>query len=92
MVSGYVKGLLEISVEGMNLERFLNLCVENGIPLQNISRPRYGQMTCVIKADDLRAIAHLNRQLHCRIYSTKFIFGILPRETVLKILGSWRIC
>lgn len=25
MVSGYVKGLLEISVEGMNLERFLNL-------------------------------------------------------------------
>ena len=59
MVSGYVKGLLEISVEGMNLERFLNLCVENGIPLQNINRPRYGQMTCVIKADDLRTICLL---------------------------------
>lgn len=32
------------------------------------------------------------RQLHCRIYSTKFIFGILPGGTVLKILVSWRIC
>lgn len=92
MVSGYVKGLLEISVEGMNLERFLNLCVENGIPLQNINRPRYGQMTCVIKADDLRTIAHLNRQLHCRIrikrrYGLKFFINRLKRRKMF-VLGA----
>lgn len=32
------------------------------------------------------------RRLHCRIYSMKSIFGILPGEIVLKILESWRIC
>lgn len=76
----------EIHMYPLSFAEFMN--VYNGDKYMGLSEYMlYGGIPLVV----LREGAMI-RQLHCRIYSTKFIFGILPREIMLKILGSWRIC
>lgn len=76
----------EIHMYPLSFAEFMN--VYNGDKYMGLSEYMlYGGIPLVVLREDA-----MIRQLHCRIYSTKFIFGILPGGTVLKILVSWRIC
>ena len=67
MFCEYIKGMLMISVEGINLERFINKCNAEKVPLYNITRDGYDRIFCRIKHGDLKRIFALNRQIKCRI-------------------------
>ncbi len=85
MFSEYIKGMLVISVEGVNLERFINKCNAEGLTLYNISRERYDLMLCRIKYGDMKVIASINRELKCRIkikrrYGLRFLMNRISRR------------
>lgn len=85
MLNGYIKGMLEISVEGVNLERFINQCSKNGIVLYNVSREKYDFMRCTIPLNDFKTVARVNRELKCRIrvkrrYGAKFLLNRIKRR------------
>lgn len=85
MFSEYIKGMLTISVEGVNLERFINKCNSVGVKLYNVSREKYDLMLCRIKYGDMKAIASLNRELKCRIkikrrYGLRFLMNRISRR------------
>lgn len=85
MLEGYFKGMLMISVEGSNLERFINRCNAKGITLYNVARQRYDMMLCSIDLDNFKTVAAVNRELKCRIrvkrrYGLKFLLNRLSRR------------
>lgn len=85
MLSEYIKGLLAVSVEGVNLERFINKCNAAGILLYNVNRERYDLMFCRVKYGDMKLIAQLNRELKCRIkikgrYGLRFLMHRISRR------------
>lgn len=85
MLSEYIKGLLAVSVEGVNLERFINKCNAAGISLYNVNRERYDLMFCRVKYGDMKLIAQLNRELKCRIkikgrYGLRFLMHRISRR------------
>lgn len=67
MFTEYIKGMLMISVEGVNLERFINKCNAERVPLYNVTRDGYDRIFCRIRYGDLKQIFALNRQTRCRI-------------------------
>ncbi len=82
--------MLGISVEGVNLERFINKAATNGIVLYNVDRERYDLMHCTIEYADFDSISELNRELSCRIkvtgrYGARFLFGRLMRRKAFVI-------
>lgn len=85
MLSEYIKGLLAVSIEGVNLERFINKCNAAGVSLYNVSRERYDLMFCRVKYGDMKLIAQLNRELKCRIkikgrYGLRFLMHRISRR------------
>lgn len=85
MLSEYIKGMLMISIEGVNLEHFINKCNAAGVTLYNVSRERYDLMFCRIRYGDMKSIASLNRELKCRIkikrrYGLRFFMNRLGRR------------
>lgn len=90
MFSEYVKGMLMISIEGVNLERFINKCNAAGVPLYNVSREQYDLMLCRIRYGDMKLIANLNRELKCRIkikkrYGLRFLMNRISRRKAFVI-------
>lgn len=90
MIDQYIKGMLVISVEGVNLERFMNRCSANGIVLYNACKKKYDFLECAVKLSDFKAIARLNRELRCRIrvrkrYGLKFLFNRVKRRKAFVI-------
>lgn len=74
-----------ISIEGVNLERFINKCNANGVTLYNVNREQYDLMLCRIRYGDMRSIANLNRELKCRIkikkrYGLRFLMNRIGRR------------
>ena len=85
MINQYIKGMLEISVTGVNLERFINKCNASGITLYSVSRERYDLMRCTVNLGDFKKIAVINRELRCRIrvkrrYGAKFLVNRIKRR------------
>jgi len=64
-------GLLEICVEGLNIEKFISLCISNGIELMNMKRTNYSTLFALIHATDFSLVAKINKRLKCRIRITK---------------------
>ena len=90
MLNGYIKGMLEISVEGVNLEKFINRCNQNGVVMYNVTREKYDFLRCTINLNDFKTIARVNRELKCRIrvkkrYGAKFFFNRLKKRKAFVI-------
>lgn len=90
MISNYIKGMLEISVEGVNLERFINKCNAEGIALYNVSRERYERMRCTVESAELKRLAVINRGFRCRIrvkkrYGARFLLNRIRRRKAFVI-------
>lgn len=63
----YVKGYVNIFVEGVFLERFINICRSKNIILWNIERKRSTIMYANISIEDFRKIKRIASKTKCRI-------------------------
>ena len=63
----FLIGYLVIRVEGVSLEKFINLTVTNGIYLWGINRQNYTTLTAKISIKGFRKLHGLSRKVHCRI-------------------------
>jgi len=63
----YLTGYLVIRVDGLSLEKFINLAVTKGIYLWKINRHSYTSLTACIGINGFKKLHSINRKLHCRI-------------------------
>lgn len=60
-------GYLVIKVDGLSLEKFINLCVSRGIKLWGIKRISYTSLTANIGIKDFKSLPPITRIVHSRI-------------------------
>ena len=63
----YLRGYLVIKVEGLSLEKFINLCLRQGIHLWKIKRSTYTSLTACISISGFRKLHSIRRAVRCRI-------------------------
>lgn len=63
----YVKGYVNIFVEGMFLERFINICRSKNITLWNIERKRATIMYVNISIEDFKRIKRIASKTKCKV-------------------------
>ncbi|KAB3533255.1 sporulation protein YqfD [Alkaliphilus serpentinus] len=69
----YFRGYVIIDIEGLNLERFINSCIENNIYLWNIKRLSYTKIEAHVGIRGFKALRRLSRKTGCRVsIATKF--------------------
>ena len=60
-------GYLVIKVDGLSLEKFINLCVSRGIRLWGIKRISYTSLVANIGIKDFKALPPIVRKVHSKI-------------------------
>ncbi|NLA84837.1 MAG: sporulation protein YqfD [Clostridiales bacterium] len=63
----FLIGYVVIQVEGLSLEKFINLTVVNNIYLWGIRRQSYAILTAKVNIRDFRQLRHISRKIRCRI-------------------------
>ena len=63
----YLMGYLVIRVDGLSLEKFINLCVSRGVKLWAINRISYTSLTARIGIKDFKTLPSIVRIVPCRI-------------------------
>ncbi|HHY83028.1 MAG TPA: sporulation protein YqfD [Clostridiales bacterium] len=63
----FLVGYMVIRVEGVSLEKFINLTVTNGIYLWGINRQNYTTLTAKISINGFRKLHGISRKIRCRI-------------------------
>ena len=84
----YFLGYVVISVNGLSLEKFINLCVSRGIKLWGIRRISYTSLTAKIGIRDFKSLPPIVRRVGCRVKiidKRGFPFGIRFRHRKMLI-------
>ncbi|MDK2902158.1 MAG: hypothetical protein PWQ93_77 [Clostridiales bacterium] len=63
----YIFGYVIIKVEGMSLEKFINLCLQRGIHLWDVKRQSYSILKARISIRGLKQLISISYITHCRI-------------------------
>lgn len=63
----YLVGYLVIRVDGLSLEKFINLTINNGIYLWGIKRAGYTTMTACISIGGFKKLKGIARKVRCRV-------------------------
>ena len=63
----YLAGYVLIRVEGLSLEKFINLAISNGIYLWRINRASYTVMTACVGIGGFKRLHAISRKVRCRI-------------------------
>ncbi len=63
----YLKGYVIISIEGLTLERVLNLCLTNGIYLWNVRRINTTEIEVTVSTYGFKNVKEIAKKLGCRI-------------------------
>lgn len=63
----YLKGYVIISIEGLTLERLLNLCLIKGIYLWNVKRINSTEIEVTVSNMGLKSLKEIAKKLGCRI-------------------------
>lgn len=63
----YLRGYINIRVEGYFIERFLNLCMNRGIEVWNIKRLNDAELTANIKYKDYKYVEEVSEITRCRL-------------------------
>ncbi|MBE4908023.1 sporulation protein YqfD [Bacillus luteolus] len=80
----FFSGSVKIKVTGKGIERFLNDCVRNGIPIWDVKKPYTDSCTCHINLRDISKIRPLVRKSDCRLrFIGKKGLPFLFRRTLL---------
>lgn len=102
----YVRGYINIKVEGYFIERFMNLCMNKGIEIWNIKRLNDAELTANITHKDYEIVLEIANIARCRLnknyakgmpdiairYKKRKVFiGIFVLASILIYLYSARI-
>lgn len=63
----YVRGYVVIRVEGLSLEKFINLSVSTGVHLWRIRRIHHTALTACVSIAGFHRLHAVTRKLHCRV-------------------------
>lgn len=63
----YIIGYLRISVEGYYIERFINICKNNKIPIWNLKRDKNVKLYLNIGKKDFREICNISKKTKCKV-------------------------
>ena len=63
----YLVGYVVIRVDGVSLEKFINLTITNGIYLWGIKRQNYTTLTAKISIRGFRQLHGISHKIRCRI-------------------------
>lgn len=63
----YFKGYVIIKVEGLSLEKFINLCISNDIYLWDISRVDYTTLEAKVSVKGFKHLKELAKRVGCRL-------------------------
>lgn len=63
----YFFGYVVIKVDGLSLEKFINLCISRGVKLWGIKRINYTSLTANISIKDFRSLPPIVRVIGCRV-------------------------
>ena len=63
----YFLGYLVIRVDGLSLEKFINLCVSRGVKLWGIKRINYTSLTANISIKDFKSLPPIVRIVRCKV-------------------------
>lgn len=67
----YLVGYVVIRVDGVSLEKFINLTVSKGIRLWKINRQNYTTLTACISIKGFKQLHAISQKIHCRIRITE---------------------
>ena len=63
----FLKGYVVIRVDGLSLEKFINITVSRGIYLWGIKRQSYTSLTAKISISGFRQLRGISRKVRCRV-------------------------
>lgn len=92
-IQNYITGYLRISIEGYYIERFINICRKENIPVWNIKKEQDIKLTFSIKIKDFKKICKIAKNTKCKVKIKKkkgFPF-ILNRYRKRKIFAIFLI-
>lgn len=92
-IQNYITGYLRISIEGYYIERFINICRKENIPVWNIKKEQDIKLTFSIKIKDFKKICKIAKNTKCKLKIKKkkgFPF-ILNRYRKRKIFAIFLI-
>lgn len=67
ILRNYMAGYVRIEVEGYFIERFINVCLNKGIPLWNSKRKKSTLLEVSISIKDFKEIVKLAKQTKCKV-------------------------
>ncbi|MCE5234425.1 MAG: sporulation protein YqfD [Clostridiaceae bacterium] len=85
-------GYVIIQMDGLSLERFLNLALQSGVELWNVRRKAPTSMTACVHMEGFYALHKLKRGLRCRIRILEkhgLVMRILPLRLRKVLLFGW---
>ncbi len=92
-IQNYITGYLRISIEGYYIERFINICRKENIPVWNIKKEKDIRLAFNIKIKDFKKICKIAKTTKCKLKIKKkkgFPF-ILNRYKKRKIFAIFLI-
>ena len=92
-IQNYITGYLRISIEGYYIERFINICRKENIPVWNIKKEKDIRLAFNIKIKDFKKICKIAKTTKCKLKIKKkkgFPF-ILNRYRKRKIFAIFLI-
>ena len=92
-LESYISGYLRISIEGYYIERFINICRKENIPVWNIKKEKDIRLAFNIKIKDFKKICKIAKNTKCKLKIKKkkgFPF-ILNRYRKRKIFAIFLI-
>lgn len=66
-IQNYITGYLRISIEGYYIERFINICRKENIPVWNIKKEKEIRLAFNIKIKDFKKICKIAKTTKCKL-------------------------
>ena len=86
-LESYISGYLRINIEGYYIERFINICRKENIPVWNIKKEKDIRLAFNIKIKDFKKICKIAKTTKCKLKIKKkkgFPFILNKKERYLQ--------
>ncbi|MCC5910342.1 MAG: sporulation protein YqfD [Clostridiaceae bacterium] len=89
----YFRGYVIIKIEGLALEKFINMCIARGIYLWDIRRINYTTLEAKVGIQGFKILRKLTRRAGCKVYISKkngypFWFSKMKKRKML-LMGAF---
>lgn len=66
-IKSYISGYLRINIEGYYIERFINICRKENIPVWSIKKEQDVRLTFSIKIKDFKKVCKIAKNTKCKL-------------------------